>query len=162
MWYSKPHNRNSGGGRHLCVGSRSKLFQSGSSGGRPEWQTEAWNCSKQVGVNVPVYPLKGHMATAKLPGLKRNIYSPRCAHCSVTNQGERICLDPGRGWQVRCLKKECGLPGWWRRLVGIILWRRRRGGGWWNLSGKSLLTGRCRCSVLNRDTHSQHHAYSWN
>ena len=33
---------------------------------------------KQVGVNVPVYPLKGHMATAKLPGLKRNIYSPRC------------------------------------------------------------------------------------
>ena len=33
---------------------------------------------EQVGVNVPVYPLKGHMATAKLPGLKRNIYSPRC------------------------------------------------------------------------------------
>ena len=32
---------------------------------------------EQVEVNVPVYPLKGHMATAKLPGLKRNIYSPR-------------------------------------------------------------------------------------
>jgi len=41
----------------------------------------------QVGVNVPVYPLKGHMATAKLPGLKRNIYSPRQGLASPLSEG---------------------------------------------------------------------------
>jgi len=41
----------------------------------------------QAGVNVPVYPLKGHMATAKLPGLRRNIYSPRQGLASPLSGG---------------------------------------------------------------------------
>ena len=43
---------------------------------------------EQAGVNVPVYPLKGHMATAKLPGLRRNIYSPRLGRKKWESSGK--------------------------------------------------------------------------
>ena len=38
----------------------------------------------QAGVNIPVYPLKGHMATLQVMGLARNIYSPRYDNTSYS------------------------------------------------------------------------------
>ena len=96
---------------------------------------------EQAGVNVPVYPLKGHMATAKLPGLRRNIYSPRLGRKKWESLGKFPISRPTLAkfntffswpssslpssltdWMIdwwRCNPKELPFFGYWQDIIGL-------------------------------------------